>query len=543
MSEPKQSVLCVEKLRVAFGSGTELSEVVRAVSFSIDAGQTLALVGESGSGKSVTARSIMRLLPYPAASHPGGRVLFKGESMLDATEARMRQVRGAGIGMIFQEPMTSLNPLHTIERQIAEVLTVHKGLRGARARRRTLELLEWVGIRDAESRLGSYPHELSGGQRQRIMIAMALANEPALLIADEPTTALDVTVEVQILDLLKDLQRELGMALLLITHDLGVVRRMADTVCVMRDGEIVESGPCSDVMARPQHAYTRHLIDAEPSGVPVAIEPGAAVQLKVSDLSVHFPIKKGLLKRTVSVLKAVDGVSFELRAGETLGVVGESGSGKSTLAQAVLRLISSKGSIVWLGDDLQSWRQSRLRPLRADLQLVFQDPYGSLSPRLSVGQLIAEGLSVHQPQLDQTQRTAKVRRALEDVEMDPAVINRYPHEFSGGQRQRIAIARAMVLQPQLVVLDEPTSALDRSIQAQVLALLQRLQRERGISYIFISHDLKVVRSISHQLLVMRAGVVVEAGDARAVFARPKSEYTRVLMQAAFAGEATPHISL
>ncbi len=543
MSEPKQSVLCVEKLRVAFGSGTELSEVVRAVSFSIDAGQTLALVGESGSGKSVTARSIMRLLPYPAASHPGGRVLFKGESMLDATEARMRQIRGAGIGMIFQEPMTSLNPLHTIERQIAEVLTVHKGLRGARARRRTLELLEWVGIRDAESRLGSYPHELSGGQRQRIMIAMALANEPALLIADEPTTALDVTVEVQILDLLKDLQRELGMALLLITHDLGVVRRMADTVCVMRDGEIVESGPCSDVMARPQHAYTRHLIDAEPSGVPVAIEPGAAVQLKVSDLSVHFPIKKGLLKRTVSVLKAVDGVSFELRAGETLGVVGESGSGKSTLAQAVLRLISSKGSIVWLGDDLQSWRQSRLRPLRADLQLVFQDPYGSLSPRLSVGQLIAEGLSVHQPQLDQTQRTAKVRQALEDVEMDPAVINRYPHEFSGGQRQRIAIARAMVLQPQLVVLDEPTSALDRSIQAQVLALLQRLQRERGISYIFISHDLKVVRSISHQLLVMRAGVVVEAGDARAVFARPKSEYTRVLMQAAFAGEATPHISL
>lgn len=540
MSEP---VVSVEKLRVAFASGDKLSEVVRGVSFDICAGQTLALVGESGSGKSVTARSIMRLLPYPTASHPGGKIAFKGELILDAPESRMRQLRGGGIGMIFQEPMTSLNPLHTIDRQIGEVLQVHKGITGTSARERTLELLNLVGIRDAETRLSSYPHQLSGGQRQRVMIAMALANEPELLIADEPTTALDVTVEVQILDLLQELQRRLGMALLLITHDLGVVRRMADTVCVMRDGEIVEAGASEQVFTSPQHAYTRHLLDSEPSGVPAVVSPNAALQLSVENLKVHFPIKGGLFKRTVSVVKAVDGVSFELHQGETLGVVGESGSGKSTLAQAVLRLISSEGRIVWLGEDIQGWKQNRLRPLRADLQLVFQDPFGALSPRLSVGQLVGEGLGVHQASLSDEEISAKVTQALQDVEMDPSVRDRYPHEFSGGQRQRIAIARAIVLEPQLIVLDEPTSALDRSIQAQVLQLLQRLQLERGISYIFISHDLKVVRTLSHKLLVMRAGAVVEQGDAKKIFEKPNSEYTVRLMQAAFERQSSEHIEL
>ena len=533
----------VQDLRVAFRSNGKVSEVVHGVSFEIQAGQTVALVGESGSGKSVTARSIMRLLPYPTASHPGGSIQFKGEQILDAPESRMRQLRGEGIGMIFQEPMTSLNPLHTIERQINEVLQVHKGITGTAARNRTLELLHWVGIRDAESRLNSYPHQLSGGQRQRVMIAMALANEPELLIADEPTTALDVTVEVQILDLLQELQRRLGMALLLITHDLGVVRRMADTVCVMRDGEIVEAGDTEQIFTQAKHVYTQHLLDSEPKGTPAPVAQDAPVQLKVENLKVHFPIKGGLFKRTVSVVKAVDGADFELREGETLGVVGESGSGKSTLAQAVLRLISSKGSIVWLGDDIQGWKQKRLRPLRADLQLVFQDPYGALSPRLSVEQLIGEGLGVHQPQLTSEAVDELVSKALQNVELDPSVRHRYPHEFSGGQRQRIAIARAIVLQPKLIVLDEPTSALDRSIQAQVLELLQRLQRERGISYIFISHDLKVVRTISHKLLVMRAGEVVEQGDAEKIFSQPSSEYTLRLMQAAFERQSSEHIAL
>ncbi|MGB0865373.1 MAG: ABC transporter ATP-binding protein [Granulosicoccaceae bacterium] len=537
------SLLKVQDLQVAFHSNGKIAEVVRGVSFDIQAGQTLALVGESGSGKSVTARSIMRLLPYPAASHPGGEVFFKGEPLLRAPERRMRQLRGEGIGMIFQEPMTSLNPLHTIEKQITEVLQVHKGIGGRAARDRTLELLDWVGIRDAQSRLGSYPHQLSGGQRQRVMIAMALANEPELLIADEPTTALDVTVEVQILDLLQELQARLGMALLLITHDLAVVQRMADKICVMRDGVIVEAGGNEQVFQRAQHPYTQHLLDAEPQGSPAPLPAQAPVQLKVEQLKVHFPIKGGLFKRTVSVVKAVDGADFELRAGETLGVVGESGSGKSTLAQAVLRLISSEGSVAWLGDDIQGWKQKNLRPLRADMQLVFQDPFGALSPRMTVGQLIGEGLGVHQPLLSEQEVRAKVAKALQDVELDPSSLSRYPHEFSGGQRQRIAIARAIVLEPKLIVLDEPTSALDRSIQSQVLDLLQRLQRERGLSYIFISHDLKVVRTLSHQLLVMRAGEVVEHGDADKIFKHPRSEYTLRLLQAAFERQSSEHIAL
>ncbi len=540
MSSP---IVEVKDLRVAFINGGAVSEVVRGVNFDIAASETLALVGESGSGKSVTARSIMRLLPYPAASHPGGQILFKGEQILEATENRMRQLRGEGIGMIFQEPMTSLNPLHSIERQIGEVLKIHKGISGSPAKARVLELLNLVGIRDAESRLGSYPHELSGGQRQRVMIAMALANEPELLIADEPTTALDVTVEVQILDLLLELQQRMGMALILITHDLGVVRRMADRVCVMRRGEIVETGRCEQIFNDPQHEYTRHLLDAEPEGLPAPVAEGAPLQLEVKDLLVHFPVKGGLFKRTVAVVKAVDGVSFQLREGETLGVVGESGSGKSTLAQAVLRLISSEGSISWQNDNIQGWKQRKLRTLRADMQLVFQDPFGSLSPRLTVEQLVGEGLGVHQSELSDDEVKAKVTRALEDVEIDPDVRDRYPHEFSGGQRQRIAIARAIVLEPKLIVLDEPTSALDRSIQSQVLALLLKLQRERGISYIFISHDLKVVRAISHKLMVMRAGNVVEQGDAEQIFAKPKSSYTIRLMQAAFERQSSEHISL
>lgn len=539
---PKR-VVSVQDLGVAFSDGLKTVDVVKGVSFDIRAGQTLALVGESGSGKSVTARSIMQLLPYPSASHPSGRVEFEGEQLLGASESRMRQLRGSGIGMIFQEPMTSLNPLHTIERQIAEVLRVHKGLSGGPARARILELLDWVGIRDAKSRLDSYPHQLSGGQRQRVMIAMALANEPALLIADEPTTALDVTVEVQILDLLQALQKRLGMALMLITHDLGVVRRLADDVCVMKDGVIMERGSCEQIFSHPQHSYTQHLLDAEPEGSPVSVDEGAEILLDIDKLRVEFPVKGGFFKRQVAAFKAVDCVSFELRAGETLGVVGESGSGKSTLAQAVLRLIASSGDIIWLGENIQGWKQKQLLKIRADMQVVFQDPYGSLSPRYTVAQLVGEGLGVHQPLLSKEAIEEKVTRALQAVEMEPECRHRYPHEFSGGQRQRIAIARAIILEPKLVILDEPTSALDRSIQAQVLKLLQKLQLERGISYIFISHDLKVVRAISHKLLVMRAGEVVEHGEAHRVFSKPQSEYTLRLMQAAFERESADHISL
>jgi microcin C transport system ATP-binding protein len=520
-------LLSIRDLTIAFGT----NEATRRISFDIAPGETVALVGESGSGKSVTALSVLKLLP-PSAKL-SGQILFKGKDLVTVAPAELRAVRGNDISMIFQEPMSSLNPVHTIESQIGEVLAIHRGLRATAARKRTLELLDAVGIPDPASRLSSYPHQLSGGQRQRVMIAMALANEPDLLIADEPTTALDVTVQAQILTLLKSLQQRLGMAMLFITHDLGIVKKIADRVCVMTNGEIVESGPVATLFANPQHAYTRHLLAAEPRGTPPLSDPTAPSIIDVADLKVWFPIRRGLLRRTVGHIKAVDGVDLSIRRGETLGVVGESGSGKSTLGYAVLRLIPSDGRIVVLGNEVQSRSWKAMRPLRADMQIVFQDPYGSLSPRLSVDQIIGEGLSVHMPQLTASERDDRVVKALEEVGLPPAARFRYPHEFSGGQRQRIAIARAMVLEPKFVVLDEPTSALDVSIQAQVVDLLRDIQQRRGLTYMFISHDLKVVRALANQLIVMRNGRIVEQGEAAAIFAAPQSDYTKTLMAAAF----------
>ncbi|MBU1304380.1 MAG: ABC transporter ATP-binding protein [Alphaproteobacteria bacterium] len=520
-------LLSVRDLTIAFGA----TPATRSIGFDIAPGETLALVGESGSGKSVTALSILRLLP-PSAT-VSGQILFKGQNLVTAPPAELRAVRGNDISMIFQEPMSSLNPVHTIEHQIGEVLAIHRGLRPNAARARTLELLDAVGIPDPRSRLASYPHQLSGGQRQRVMIAMALANEPSLLVADEPTTALDVTVQAQILTLLKSLQQRLGMAMLFITHDLGIVRSIADRVCVMTKGDIVETGPVSSIFANPQHAYTRHLLAAEPKGTPPLSNPDAPTIVDVQGLKVWFPIKAGLLRRTTGHIRAVDGVDLTIRQGETLGVVGESGSGKSTLGYALLRLVPSTGTIVVLGNALQQRSWKAMRPLRADLQIVFQDPFGSLSPRLSVDQIIGEGLAVHRPQLTAAERDARVVTALTEVGLPPEARFRYPHEFSGGQRQRIAIARAMVLEPKFVVLDEPTSALDVSIQAQVVDLLGDLQRRHGLTYMFISHDLKVVRALANRLIVMRNGKIVEQGEAAAVFSAPQSEYTRTLMAAAF----------
>ena len=522
-----QPILSIRDLTIAFGANT----ATRQVSFDIAPGETLALVGESGSGKSVTALSVLKLLP-PSASL-SGQILFKGQDLLTAPPAELRAVRGNDISMIFQEPMSSLNPVHTIEKQIGEVLAVHRGLRATAARKRTLELLDAVGIAEPASRLASYPHQLSGGQRQRVMIAMALANEPDLLIADEPTTALDVTVQAQILTLLKELQGRLGMAMLFITHDLGIMRRIADRVCVMTEGQIVETGAVETVFAAPRHAYTKRLLAAEPKGTPPLSDPKAPTIVDVADLKVWFPIKRGLLRRTVGHIKAVDGVDLSIRRGETLGVVGESGSGKSTLGYALLRLIPSQGRIVVLGNAVQARSWKAMRPLRKDMQIVFQDPFGSLSPRLSVDRIIGEGLAVHMPRLSAAERDARVVRALEEVGLPPASRFRYPHEFSGGQRQRIAIARAIVLEPKFLVLDEPTSALDVSIQAQVVDLLRDIQQKRGLTYMFISHDLKVVRALANQLIVMRHGKVVEQGAALDVFAAPQSDYTRTLMTAAF----------
>ena len=520
-------LLSIRDLSVTFGANA----AARQVSFDIAPGETVALVGESGSGKSVTALSVLKLLPPSARL--SGQILFKGRDLVTAPPAELRTVRGNDISMIFQEPMSSLNPVHTVERQVGEVLAIHRGLRATAARKRTLELLDAVGIPDPASRLGAYPHQLSGGQRQRVMIAMALANEPDLLIADEPTTALDVTVQAQILTLLKALQRRLGMAMLFITHDLGIVRRIADRVCIMTSGEIVETGPVSPIFAAPQHAYTKHLLAAEPRGKPPASDPSAPSIVDVSGLKVWFPVKRGLLRRTVGHIKAVDGVDLSIRRGETLGVVGESGSGKSTLGYALLRLLPSDGRIVVLGNQLQGRSWKAMRPLRSDLQIVFQDPFGSLSPRLSVDQIIGEGLAVHFPQISASERDARVVKALGEVGLEPATRFRYPHEFSGGQRQRIAIARAMVLEPKFVVLDEPTSALDVSIQAQVVDLLRDIQQRHGLTYLFISHDLKVVRALANRLIVMRDGRVVEQGDAADIFAAPQSDYTRALMAAAF----------
>jgi microcin C transport system ATP-binding protein len=522
----------VKNLSVQFAGADPGVYAARNVSFDIRKGETVALVGESGSGKTVSALSILRLLPYPDASHPSGQIMFEGQDLLRCKESEIRRVRGNRISIIFQEPMTSLNPLHTVEKQVSEVLTIHRGMSNTAARKRTLELLTKVGIRDPESRLSAYPHQLSGGQRQRVMIAMALANEPDLLIADEPTTALDVTIQAQILDLLKDLQRELGMALLLITHDLGIVRKMADRTCVMKDGEIVERGPAEEIFTNPQHPYTKRLLEAQPKGEAPPLDESAPVVLQTDNLKVWFPIRAGLLRRTVDHIKAVDGVSFTLRGGQTLGIVGESGSGKTTLGLAILRLISSDGPIAYVGKRIDGLRSKDMRPLRKEMQVVFQDPYGSLSPRLSVGQIIEEGLLIQSPDISRAERRERVSAALAEVGLKPDWQDRYPHEFSGGQRQRIAIARAVILQPHFLMLDEPTSALDVSVQAQIVDLLRDLQNKRSLAYLFISHDLKVMRALASYVIVMRNGVVVEEGATADIFGNPKTDYTKALIAAA-----------
>jgi microcin C transport system ATP-binding protein len=522
------AILEVKDLRVSFRQDGKTSEAVKGVSFAVDRGETVALVGESGSGKSVSALSTVSLLGDSATV--SGSVLYNGEEMVGADEKHLMRLRGNDISFIFQEPMTSLNPLHTIEKQLSESLALHQGLVGQAARDRILELLVKVGIRDPETRLGAYPHELSGGQRQRVMIAMALANKPEILIADEPTTALDVTIQAQILDLLAELKQSEGMGLLFITHDLAIVRRIADRVCVMKGGEIVESGPAEEIFANPQHPYTQKLLAAEPSGQPAPVPDGAEELIRTSNLKVWFPIQKGLLKRTVGHVKAVNPTSISVRAGETLGIVGESGSGKTTLALAIMRLIASEGEVRFEGDDLRKWSTRDLRRLRKDMQIVFQDPFGSLSPRMTCAQIISEGLAIHK--VDQHRDTRDlVAEVMQEVGLDPAAMDRYPHEFSGGQRQRIAIARAMVLRPRLVVLDEPTSALDMTVQVQIVDLLRDLQARYGLAYLFISHDLHVVRAMSHKMIVMKQGDVVEAGDARTLFEAPREEYTRQLLAA------------
>ncbi|WP_173934576.1 ABC transporter ATP-binding protein [Chelativorans sp. Marseille-P2723] len=532
-------LLSIRDLSVAFAQGGQEVLAVDRISFHINSGETVALVGESGSGKSVTALSVLKLLPYPAASHPSGEILFEGRDLLSADKTGLRKVRGNDITMIFQEPMTSLNPLHTVEKQISEILEIHRGMSGKAARARTLELLHQVGIVEPEKRLDAFPHQLSGGQRQRVMIAMALANEPKLLIADEPTTALDVTVQAQILALLADLKRERNLSMLFITHDLGIVRKVADRVCVMTGGKIVETGPTAEIFSNPQHEYTRHLLAAEPKGDPPAADISAEKVMEGDSIKVWFPIKKGLFRRTVDHVKAVDGVDVIVRAGQTLGVVGESGSGKTTLGLALSRMISSQGEIRFRQDRIDNRSFRQMRPLRRQMQIVFQDPYGSLSPRMSVADIIEEGLKIHEPKLSAADRDAMVVGVLQEVGLDAEARFRYPHEFSGGQRQRIAIARAMVLKPRFVMLDEPTSALDMSVQAQVVDLLRDLQARHDLAYLFISHDLKVVRALANEVIVMRGGKVVEAGPTEQIFHTPKTDYTRALIAAAFDIEAAP----
>ncbi|MCV6597459.1 MAG: ABC transporter ATP-binding protein [Mangrovicoccus sp.] len=527
MSDP---ILSVSNLSVSFRQDGRDVPAVRGVSYHVGQGETVALVGESGSGKSVTALSSVQLLPESASL--SGSIRYQGREMVDASERELRKIRGNSISFIFQEPMTSLNPLHTLEKQIGETLALHQGLTGDKARARIIELLTRVGIHDPETRLGAYPHQLSGGQRQRVMIAMALANGPDLLIADEPTTALDVTIQAQILDLLAELKETEGMSLLFITHDLGIVRRFADRVCVMKGGEIVETGPTAEIFDAPQHPYTQSLLAAEPKGRPDPVPQSAPEVVASPGLRVWFPIQRGILRRTVGHVKAVNDAQISVRAGETLGVVGESGSGKTTLALALMRLISSQGPIQFEGQDIQNWKARDLRPLRRHMQIVFQDPFGSLSPRMNIGEIIAEGLGVHGVPKGRNKRQM-VAEMLVEVGLDPAMMDRYPHEFSGGQRQRIAIARAMILQPKLVVLDEPTSALDMTVQVQIVDLLRRLQRKHQLAYLFISHDLKVVRALSHKVIVMRQGDIVEAGEGAQIFDAPQTEYTKSLLRAAF----------
>lgn len=535
MSEKQDSnaLLKIENLQVRFTADGKTTDAVRGISFHVDQGETVALVGESGSGKSVTALSVLQLLPYPPASHPGGRVLFEGRDLLDLKESELHGVRGNDISMIFQEPMTSLNPLHSVERQIGETLKLHQGLSDTKARERVVELLNQVGIRDPETRLQSYPHQLSGGQRQRVMIAMALANEPKLLIADEPTTALDVTVQAQILELLAELKNNMGMGMLFITHDLGIVRKIADRVCVMTNGEIVEQGPTESIFQNPQHEYTKHLLSAEPKGDPPELDTSAKAVMTARDIKVWFPIKQGFMRKTVDHFKAVDGIDVTVRAGQTLGIVGESGSGKTTLGLALMRLISSKGEIELLDEPIHDKSSKELRPLRRDMQIVFQDPFGSLSPRMSINSIIGEGLEIHFRHLTREQREQRVSEVLVEVGLDPETRNRYPHEFSGGQRQRFAIARALVLEPKFLMLDEPTSALDMSVQAQVVDLLRAVQKKRNLGYLFISHDLKVVRALANEVIVMRLGKVVERGPSAQIFDAPQHDYTKALMAAAF----------
>ena len=528
------TILQVKDLNVRFRQDVETTHAVRGVSFTVEKGETVAIVGESGSGKSVTALSTVQLLGDSAFAD--GSITYMGREMVGASERDLRSVRGNDISFIFQEPMTSLNPLHTIERQLTESIELHQGLRGPAVTAKIIELLEQVGIRDAASRLGAYPHQLSGGHRQRVMIAMALANGPELLIADEPTTALDVTIQAQILDLLADLKRDVGMSMLFITHDLTIVRKIADRVCVMKDGEIVEQGVTSEVFANPQHPYTQTLLAAESTGFPAPVPEGAKVIAETEDLKIWFPITAGLLKRTVGHVKAVNAASLSVRAGETVGIVGESGSGKTTLALAIMRLIRSEGRITFLGNDIEGLNQKQMRPLRGDIQIVFQDPYGSLSPRMTVDEIISEGLAIHGLEMGKDRREM-VSDIMVEVGLDPALMDRYPHEFSGGQRQRIAIARAMILRPKLLVLDEPTSALDMTVQVQIVELLRDLQVKHGLAYLFISHDLKVVRALSHKVMVMKQGDVVEAGDAADIFDAPKTDYTRALMAAAFEGRS------
>jgi microcin C transport system ATP-binding protein len=534
-----ERLLEVKDLSVAFSQGGRTTLAVDKVSFSIGKGETLALVGESGSGKSVSALSILKLLPYPSASHPSGSVIFKGEELLDSDERDLRRVRGNDITMIFQEPMTSLNPLHTVERQIGEILELHQNLKGEAARARIVDLLTKVGVRDPETRLLDYPHQLSGGQRQRVMIAMALANNPDLLIADEPTTALDVTVQAQILKLLKDLQAEFGMAMLLITHDLGIVRHMADKVIVMQRGKAVETGDAKAVFDDPQHPYTKLLLTAEPKGAPPPSDTTAPVVLETKNLKVWFPIKRGFFRKTVGHIKAVDGVDATVRSGQTLGVVGESGSGKTTLGLALLRLIRSEGPIVYMGRNIDGYNTGAMRPLRKEMQIVFQDPFGSLSPRLSIQQIVEEGLTVQGRNLGYGERREIVAKALTEVGLDPSTMDRYPHEFSGGQRQRIAIARALALEPKFIMLDEPTSALDMSVQAQIVDLLREIQQKHNLAYLFISHDLKVVRALANEVIVMRNGVTVESGPTAEVFSNPQTDYTKALIAAALNLKAAP----
>ena len=528
------ALLKVKDLTVGFRQDGALSHAVRGVSFEVHKGETVALVGESGSGKSVTALSTVQLLDDNA--QVGGSITYAGHEMVGASEPELRAVRGNDISFIFQEPMTSLNPLHTIERQLTESIELHQGLRGSEVKTKIIELLNQVGIRDGASRLGAYPHQLSGGQRQRVMIAMALANGPELLIADEPTTALDVTIQAQILDLLAELKRDVGMSMLFITHDLTIVRKIADRVCVMKDGEIVETGPTAEIFGNPQHPYTKMLLSAESAGVPAPVPDGSKMIIETDKLKIWFPIHAGLLKRTVDYVKAVNNATLTVRVGETVGIVGESGSGKTTLALAIMRLIGSEGRIKFQGTDIHALTPKQMRPLRGDIQIVFQDPYGSLSPRMTVAEIIAEGLAIHGLAPGKNRRDM-VAEIMGEVGLDPALMDRYPHEFSGGQRQRIAIARAMILRPKLLVLDEPTSALDMTVQVQIVELLRDLQVKFGLAYLFISHDLKVVRALSHKVMVMKQGDVVEVGDAADIFDAPQSEYTKALMAAAFEGRS------